>query len=202
MNEPKVKVSVCDSQLLRSLNFSGDGPYRLNFRIDLNLGAVINFAAWYIIEPGSSLACLDIWWVIGYTCNLLNRPLFTWQVDLTAYTERHEFVFDAVLNQQVSNDEVRKSQFGGCAYIWFMLGFDMERTWMRIDSMIWVCRCIVPLWNPLYPLSSIAQRQPALLMDKQVLQHLTWKLISCCVSLMRCLLKAFMCEVKQSDLVD
>lgn len=29
------------------------------------------------------------------------------QVDLTAYVERHEFVFDAVLNQHVSNDEVR-----------------------------------------------------------------------------------------------
>ncbi|XP_024386692.1 uncharacterized protein [Physcomitrium patens] len=31
------------------------------------------------------------------------------KVDLTAYTERHEFVFDAVLDQQVSNDEVYRS---------------------------------------------------------------------------------------------
>jgi hypothetical protein len=28
------------------------------------------------------------------------------QVDLTAYVEKHEFVFDAVLDQYVSNDEV------------------------------------------------------------------------------------------------
>lgn len=32
---------------------------------------------------------------------------FLWvQVDLTAYVEKHEFVFDAVLDQYVSNDEV------------------------------------------------------------------------------------------------
>nr|XP_024396063.1 kinesin-like protein KIN-13B isoform X2 [Physcomitrium patens] len=31
------------------------------------------------------------------------------KVDLTAYIERHEFVFDAVLNQHVSNDEVYRS---------------------------------------------------------------------------------------------
>ena len=30
------------------------------------------------------------------------------QVDLTEYVEKHEFVFDAVLNEEVSNDEVRK----------------------------------------------------------------------------------------------
>lgn len=28
------------------------------------------------------------------------------QVDLTEYMEKHEFVFDAVLNEEVSNDEV------------------------------------------------------------------------------------------------
>lgn len=28
------------------------------------------------------------------------------QVDLTAYVEKHEFVFDAVLDEEVSNDEV------------------------------------------------------------------------------------------------
>ena len=28
------------------------------------------------------------------------------QVDLTEYVEKHEFVFDAVLNGEVSNDEV------------------------------------------------------------------------------------------------
>jgi hypothetical protein len=33
------------------------------------------------------------------------------QVDLTEYVEKHEFVFDAVLNEEVSNDEVRKILF-------------------------------------------------------------------------------------------
>lgn len=28
------------------------------------------------------------------------------QVDLTEYVENHEFVYDAVLNEEVSNDEV------------------------------------------------------------------------------------------------
>lgn len=31
------------------------------------------------------------------------------QVDLTEYVEKHEFVFDAVLNEGVSNDEVSTS---------------------------------------------------------------------------------------------
>ena len=35
--------------------------------------------------------------------NSLRTPL---QVDLTEYVERHEFVFDAVLDEDVSNDEV------------------------------------------------------------------------------------------------
>jgi len=29
------------------------------------------------------------------------------KVDLTAYVEKHEFCFDAVLDEQVTNDEVR-----------------------------------------------------------------------------------------------
>ena len=29
------------------------------------------------------------------------------QVDLTAFVEKHDFVFDAVLNEHVTNDEVR-----------------------------------------------------------------------------------------------
>jgi hypothetical protein len=38
---------------------------------------------------------------------VLNLMFFPWvQVDLTAYVEKHEFVFDAVLDQYVSNDEV------------------------------------------------------------------------------------------------
>ena len=42
----------------------------------------------------------------------LSSSQFSWilpivlQVDLTEYEEKHEFVFDAVLNEEVSNDEV------------------------------------------------------------------------------------------------
>ena len=32
------------------------------------------------------------------------------QVDLTEYVEKHEFVFDAVLDEDVSNDEVSISK--------------------------------------------------------------------------------------------
>jgi hypothetical protein len=40
------------------------------------------------------------------------------KVDLTAYTEKHEFMFDAVLNDQVTNDEVRRA-FHMCACLQF-----------------------------------------------------------------------------------
>lgn len=33
-----------------------------------------------------------------------------WKVDLTEYVERHEFVFDAVMNEEVSNDDVSISK--------------------------------------------------------------------------------------------
>lgn len=39
----------------------------------------------------------------------LSYQYLTWdvvQVDLTEYVERHDFVFDAVLDEDVSNDEV------------------------------------------------------------------------------------------------
>lgn len=33
-----------------------------------------------------------------------------WKVDLTEYVERHEFVFDAVMNEDISNDDVSISK--------------------------------------------------------------------------------------------
>lgn len=36
----------------------------------------------------------------------MSLNLTVMQVDLTEYMEKHEFVFDAVLNEEVSNDEV------------------------------------------------------------------------------------------------
>jgi hypothetical protein len=41
---------------------------------------------------------------LTYVLNFMFFPCV--QVDLTAYVEKHEFVFDAVLDQYVSNDEV------------------------------------------------------------------------------------------------
>lgn len=34
------------------------------------------------------------------------KYIYALQVDLTQYLEKHEFVFDAVLNEEVTNDEV------------------------------------------------------------------------------------------------
>ena len=45
--------------------------------------------------------------VIGIASQL--RLLYFPQVDLRKYTERHEFNFDAVLDEGVSNDEVGAS---------------------------------------------------------------------------------------------
>lgn len=38
--------------------------------------------------------------------NLFFFFFFVGKVDLTAYVEKHEFCFDAVLDEQVTNDEV------------------------------------------------------------------------------------------------
>ena len=37
---------------------------------------------------------------------------FILKVDLTAYVEKHEFCFDAVLDEHVTNDEVTPLMFG------------------------------------------------------------------------------------------
>jgi hypothetical protein len=37
---------------------------------------------------------------------LTQNTNFDLQVDLTAYVEKHDFVFDAILDERVSNDEV------------------------------------------------------------------------------------------------
>lgn len=47
---------------------------------------------------------------LNYSVKFLKVPCLTLQVDLTAYVEKHEFVFDAVLDQHVSNDEVFTKQ--------------------------------------------------------------------------------------------
>lgn len=39
-------------------------------------------------------------------CLWYNDLINSLQVDLTQYVEKHEFVFDAVLNEEVTNDEV------------------------------------------------------------------------------------------------
>jgi len=56
----------------------------------------LRFAFSSIAIPYDNLENLNIWHIYS-------------QVDLTEYVEKHEFVFDAVLDEDVSNDEV-------CAY--------------------------------------------------------------------------------------
>lgn len=53
---------------------------------------------------------LNFSWLV---CLLIS--ILIWKVDLTAYVEKHEFCFDAVLDEHVTNDEV-----GICSYgnIW------------------------------------------------------------------------------------
>lgn len=45
--------------------------------------------------PFSVLLYLAYWWIS-----------LTWKVDLTAYVEKHDFCFDSVLDEYVTNDEV------------------------------------------------------------------------------------------------
>lgn len=49
------------------------------------------------------LLIICYYWWFHYHMSL---NLTVMQVDLTEYMEKHEFVFDAVLNEEVSNDEV------------------------------------------------------------------------------------------------
>lgn len=44
---------------------------------------------------------------LSFFVDLNFMPVYlNWQVDLTAYVEKHEFCFDAVLDEYVTNDEV------------------------------------------------------------------------------------------------
>jgi len=58
-------------------------------------GIVLNLYGSCFFLPLFVLFILIIWFLI---------PMF--KVDLTAYVEKHEFCFDAVLNEHVTNDEV------------------------------------------------------------------------------------------------
>jgi hypothetical protein len=59
----------------------------------------INFKNWS--GPGEFL-----YFSSSYHVLYILTYFFCWKVDLTAYVEQHEFCFDAVLDEDVSNDEV------------------------------------------------------------------------------------------------
>lgn len=62
------------------------------------------------------------------------------QVDLTEYVEKHEFVFDAVLNEGVPNDEVS---------IWQDLVYLMIISKLALLHLILCyCRCTLRPWSP------------------------------------------------------
>lgn len=48
------------------------------------------------------------------------------KVDLTAYVEKHEFCFDAVLDEHVSNDEVTYLVLGAKANIYRCFSVDIS----------------------------------------------------------------------------
>lgn len=92
----------------------------------------------------------------------LNTQLFVHhlQVDLTEYVERHEFVFDAVLDEDVSNDEVGTN----CITIFIMF----LSTVNSFPDILAISRFIVKQWNLWFQQFLIEQRQLVLLMDKLV----------------------------------
>lgn len=73
------------------------------------------------------------------------------QVDLTEYVEKHEFVFDAVLNEEVSNDEVITAH----EVTWYFDEVNVLYLWecwsfLSMCSMSYFSRCIVKLWSLLF----------------------------------------------------
>jgi hypothetical protein len=84
------------------------------------------------------------------------------QVDLTEYVEKHEFVFDAVLDEDVSNDEV-----GTNCITFFTSVFKYCKSVPR-HCLPSIYRFIVKQWNLWFQQYLIEQKQLVLLMDKRV----------------------------------
>lgn len=75
-----------------------------NFLTSISMHYIVNYLStsckWQYLQS----KCLLIW--LLHSILLICLCLDVLQVDLTEYMEKHEFVFDAVLNEEVSNDEV------------------------------------------------------------------------------------------------
>lgn len=58
-------------------------------------------------------------------------------MDLTEYVEKHEFVFDAVLNEEVSNDEVSILQLIELGRInWLRNNHEYRKSSIQVLSML------------------------------------------------------------------
>lgn len=80
-------------------------------------------------------ACKRKWLVPFLWTTLMNGLVM--QVDLTAYVEKHDFVFDAVLDDQVSNDEVRILSFEHCRSKWELVCFCSIQLFMLAIVFLW-----------------------------------------------------------------
>lgn len=80
--------------------------------------------------------------------------LFLIQVDLTEYLEKHEFVFDSVLDEDVSNVEV-------------IYKVQKKIICSLLICTFFLCRCTMKLWSLLFLLSFSEQKPLVLHMDKQ-----------------------------------
>lgn len=101
------------------------------------------------------------------------------QVDLTAYVEKHEFVFDAVLDEEVSNDEVMFQSTQDRSLLWrsFILQISGSCCGAYFSSYyVTFCRFIVRQWSLLSPLFFSASKPLALHMGRQV-NSLQWNII-------------------------
>lgn len=107
----------------------------------------LRFAFSSIAIPDDNLENLNIWRIYS-------------QVDLTEYVEKHEFVFDAVLDEDVSNDEVRTY----CKF--FAISCSI---YIYSQSCFYPTnRFIVKQWSLWFLQFLIEQKQLVLLMDKLV----------------------------------
>lgn len=64
-----------------------------------------------VYELAVSTENSELWTFQHVSARLFSHLVLpVWKVDLTEYVERHEFVFDAVMNEDISNDDVSISK--------------------------------------------------------------------------------------------
>ena len=115
--------------------------FSLQYLLSIFLRIVTCFCSFHLI--------FNVWHIIS-------------QVDLTEYVEKHEFVFDAVLDEDVSNDEV------GTNCITFFISVFKYCKFIPKHCLPPIYRFIAKQWNLWFRQFLIERKQLVLLMDKLV----------------------------------